>query len=64
MEITVREEESLASLNNGLYYKYVELTNSTSILSNDIPLQSNNELCALFWLGEDSQVVLYTNVVR
>ena len=63
MEITVREE-SLASLNNGLYYKYVELTNSTFILSNDIPLQSNNELCALIWLGEDSQVVLYTNVVR
>ena len=63
MEITVREE-SPVSLNNGLYYKYVELTNGTFILSNEIPLQSNNELCALFWLGEDSQLVLYTNVVR
>ena len=57
-------EESTASFGNGLYYKYVEIENSTLIFSNDLELQSNGEMCILFWLGENSQIVLATNMVR
>ena len=52
------------SIGNGLYYKFMELEKSTFILSNDMYIQSNNDMCVLFWLGEDLQIVLSTNVVR
>jgi hypothetical protein len=48
----------------GLYYRYIELQNNTFILSNDMYVQSNSEMCVLFWLGEESQIVLTTSVVR
>ena len=58
-------EGSPVSLGSGLYYKFIELQNSTFILSNNIPLQSsNNGMCVLFWLGKDLQIVLTTDVVR
>ena len=57
-------EGSMNSIGNGLYYKFMELKNSTLIYSNNMYIQSNNEACVLFWLGEDSQIVLTTNVVR
>ena len=63
-EITIIDE-STASFGNGLYYKYVEIENSTFIFSNDLELQSSSgEMCVLFWLGENSQIVLVTNAVR
>ena len=64
-EVTIIEEFT-ASFGNSLYYKYVEIENSTFIYSNDLELQSSGELemCVLFWLGENSQIVLATNVVR
>ena len=62
-EITIIEEAT-ASFGNGLYYKYVEIENSTFIFSNDLELESNGEMCVLFWLGENSQIVLATNVAR
>ena len=57
-------EGSLNSIGNGLYYKFIELKNSTFILSNDMYIQSDNEMCVLFWLGEDLQILLTTDVVR
>jgi hypothetical protein len=47
-----------------LYYRYIELQNNTFILSSNMYVQSNGEMCILFWLGEESQIVLTTSVVR
>jgi hypothetical protein len=55
---------SLVSLESEYYYKFIELNSSAFILSNHINIQSNNEMCVLFWLGDESQIVLTTNVVR
>ena len=57
-------EEPEAVLTNGLYSKYIQLPNSTFILSNSISLERDSGLCVLFWLGRDSEVSLATNVVR
>ena len=57
-------EGSLNAIGSELYYKFIELENSAFILSNNMYIQSNNETCVLFWLGEDLQIVLSTNVVR
>ena len=57
-------EEPEAVLTKGLYSKYIQLPNSTFILSNSIRLESDGKLCVLFWLGRDSEVTLATNVVR
>ena len=55
---------SLVDIYSGHYYKYIEFQNSTFILSNDIYIQSDDEMCVVFWLGEQSQIVLTTDVVR
>ena len=49
-----------------LFYRYIQLQNNTfNILSSSVHIQSNNnEVCVLFWLGEESQIVLTTDVVR
>lgn len=66
MDISVLESP-VRSLGNGLQYKFLELENSTFILSNDVVVESNNanDMCVLFWIGEaDTRIVLTTNVVR
>ena len=55
---------SLDAAGSGLYYRFIELQNSTFILSNDMYIQSKDEICILFWLGEESQIVLTTEAVR
>ena len=57
-------QEPSATIVDGLYYKYVEIQNSSFILSNEVEIQSDNEMCGMFWLGERSQIVLATDVVR
>ena len=57
-------EGSLNVVGSGLYYKFIELENSVFMLSNDMYIRSNGEMCVLFWLGEDLQIVLSTTVVR
>ena len=49
-----------------LFYRYIQLQNNTfNILGSSVHIQSNNnEMCVLFWLGEESQIVLTTDVVR
>ena len=55
---------SLLSLGSGFYYKFIELSSSAFILSNHIDVQNSAKMCVLFWLGDESQIVLTTNVVR
>ena len=57
-------EGPLLEAGSGLYYRYIELQNNAYILSNDMYVQSDNERCVLFWLGEQLQILLTTNVVR
>ena len=66
MEITVKESP-VSTIENGLQYRFLELADSTFILSNDILVESDNAngLCVLFWLGGAvTRIVLTTNVVR
>ena len=62
-EISIKEGP-LLSLEANFHYKFIELSNSTFIVSNHFDIQSDNKLCVLFWLGDESQIVLTTNVVR
>ena len=54
----------LDAAGGGLFYRFIELQNSIFILSNDMYIQSNDDICILFWLGEELQIVLTTDVVR
>ena len=63
-DVKITKAGSLVSLGSGFYYKFIELSSSVFILSNHIDIQSTTKMCVLFWLGDQSQIVLTTNVVR
>ena len=57
-------EGHLFPLGNDLHYRFIELENSTFLLSIHVPILSDGDMCVLFWLGENAQIVLTTNVVK